>query len=224
MSAPAAGELASLLEYLRYQHQAFDVTSYGLTDEQARGTPTASGLCIGGLIKHVTTMEYAWTQQVLAPAGLAQDPWSLEGMMVTWAHREEQFVMRDDDTLDGLLERLTAQNAATMGVLDDVDLDASVRVPDHIYAAYGAASDCTVRWVVLHLVEEFTRHAGHADIIRECIDGATMYELLAAVEGWPESGPIKPWKPGNTSGASVEAHDSVRAPGSRRSGAAKRRP
>jgi hypothetical protein len=202
MSAPAAGELASLPEYLRYQHQAFDVTSYGLTDEQARGTPTASSLCIGGLIKHVTTMEYAWTQQVLAPAGLAQDPWSLEGMMVTWAHREEQFVMRDDDTLDGLLERLTAQNAATMGVLGDADLDASV--------------------MVLHLVQEFTRHAGHADIIRECIDGATMYELLAAVESWPESGPIKPWKPGNTSGASVEAHDSVPAPGSRRSGAAKR--
>lgn len=110
MPAPAAGEFASLLEYLRYQHQAFDVTSYGLTDEQARCTPTASGFCIGGVIKHVTTMEYAWTQQVLAPPGLAQDPWSLEGMTVTWAHREEQFVMRDDDTLDGLLERLAAHD------------------------------------------------------------------------------------------------------------------
>ncbi|WP_326549224.1 DinB family protein [Mycolicibacterium sp. ND9-15] len=202
MPAPATGELASLLEYLRYQHQAFDVTSYGLTDEQARCTPTASSLCIGGLIKHMTTMEYAWTQQVLTPPGLAQDPWSLEGMMVTWERREEQFVMRDKDTLAGLLERLTAQNAATMGVLGDADLDASVRVPNHIYAAYGVAADCTVRWVVLHLIEEFTRHAGHADIIRECIDGATMYELLAAVEGWPETGRFKPWKPAAHSVAS----------------------
>ncbi|OBA92216.1 hypothetical protein A5662_21440 [Mycobacteriaceae bacterium 1482268.1] len=205
MPSPATGELASLLEYLRYQHQAFDVTSYGLTDEQARKTPTASSLCIGGLIKHVTTMEYAWTQQVIAPHGLAEDPWSLEGMMVTWAHREQQFVMRDDDTLDGLLKRLTAQNAATMRVLSDADLDATVRVPNHIYAAYGAAENCTVRWVVLHLIEEFTRHAGHADIIRECIDGATMYELLAAVEGWPESGPFKPWNPATDSGASVQS-------------------
>jgi hypothetical protein len=67
MPAPAAGELASLLEYLRYQHQAFFVTSYGLTDEQARCIPTVSSFCIGGLIKHVTTMEYAWTQQVPCP-------------------------------------------------------------------------------------------------------------------------------------------------------------
>jgi hypothetical protein len=40
-----------------------------------------------------------------------------------------------------------------------------------------------VRWVLLHIIEEFTRHAGHADIIRESIDGATMYELLFALEG-----------------------------------------
>jgi hypothetical protein len=91
--------------------------------------------------------------------------------------------MRDDDALNGLLETLKAQNAATMRILGEVDLDATVQVPHHIYAAYGVASDCTVRWVVLHLIEEFTRHAGHADIIRESIDRATMYELLAAVEG-----------------------------------------
>jgi hypothetical protein len=201
MPAPAAGELASLLEYLRYQHQAFFVTSYGLTDEQARCIPTASSFCIGGLIKHVTTMEYAWTQQVLAPPDLPQDPWSLQGMMVTWAHREEQFVMRDDDTLNELLETLKAQSAATMRILGEADLDATVHVPNDVHAAYGVASDCTMRWVVLHLIEEFTRHAGHADIIRESIDGATMYELLAAVEGWPETGRFKPWKPATASGA-----------------------
>jgi hypothetical protein len=58
-----------------------------------------------------------------------------------------------------------------------------------------------MRWVVLHLIEEFTRHGGHAGIIRESIDGATMYELLAAVEGWPETGRFKPWKPATASGA-----------------------
>jgi hypothetical protein len=46
---------------------AFLAVSHGLTDEQARSTPTVSTLCIGGLIKHVTTMEYAWTLQVAAP-------------------------------------------------------------------------------------------------------------------------------------------------------------
>ena len=92
MPAPAIGERASLLEYLRYQHQAFFVTSHGLTDEQARCAPTVSTLSIGGLIKHVTTMEYAWTQQVIAvPELLPNDPWSSEGMMVTLAHRDGQY-------------------------------------------------------------------------------------------------------------------------------------
>ena len=53
----------------------------------------------------------------------------------------------------------------------------------------------SVRWVLLHLIEETARHAGHADIIRESIDGATMYELMAAVEGWPDTDWLKAWKP-----------------------------
>ena len=57
-----------------------------------------------------------------------------------------------------------------------------------------------MRWVILHLIEEFTRHAGHADVLRESIDGATMYELMAAVEGWPETGQFKPWRPLTASG------------------------
>ncbi len=53
----------------------------------------------------------------------------------------------------------------------------------------------SVRWVAMHLVEELARHAGHADIVRESIDGATMYELVAAREGWPETPWLKPWRP-----------------------------
>jgi hypothetical protein len=58
-------------------------------------------------------------------------------MMVTWAHREEQFVMRDDDTLNELLETLKAQSAATMRILGEADLDATVHVPNDVHAAYG---------------------------------------------------------------------------------------
>ena len=54
--------------------------------------------------------------------------------------------MRDDDTLNGVLETLKAQNAATMRILGEIDLDATVEVPNHIYAAFGIDSDCTVRW------------------------------------------------------------------------------
>ena len=53
----------------------------------------------------------------------------------------------------------------------------------------------SLRWVLLHLVQEIARHAGHADLIREAVDGATMYPLLAAVEGWPATDWIQPWSP-----------------------------
>ena len=52
-----------------------------------------------------------------------------------------------------------------------------------------------VRWVLLHLIEELARHAGHADILREHIDGGTMYPIMAAAEHWPESPWMQPWQP-----------------------------
>lgn len=52
-----------------------------------------------------------------------------------------------------------------------------------------------VRWVLLHLIEELVRHAGHADILREHIDGGTMYPVMAAAEHWTESPWMQPWKP-----------------------------
>lgn len=53
----------------------------------------------------------------------------------------------------------------------------------------------SVRWILLHLIEETARHAGHADIVRESVDGATSHELMAAVEGWPATEWLQPWQP-----------------------------
>ena len=58
----------------------------------------------------------------------------------------------------------------------------------------------SVRWVILHVINELARHAGHADIIRESIDGATMYELIAGLENWEPQPWLTPWKsPGTRS-------------------------
>jgi hypothetical protein len=51
------------------------------------------------------------------------------------------------------------------------------------------------RWILLHLIEETARHAGHADLIREALDGALSGPLMAAAEGWPADGWVKPWRP-----------------------------
>jgi hypothetical protein len=52
----------------------------------------------------------------------------------------------------------------------------------------------SVRWVILHVINELARHAGHADIVRETIDGATMYELIAGLENWQIEGWVQPWR------------------------------
>ncbi|MBV9352192.1 MAG: DUF664 domain-containing protein, partial [Mycobacterium sp.] len=56
----------------------------------------------------------------------------------------------------------------------------------------------SVRWVILHVINELARHSGHADIIRESIDGATMYELIAALENWEPRPWVTPWRPGRS--------------------------
>ncbi|OBK70958.1 DinB family protein [Mycobacterium sp. 1274761.0] len=193
MPPPAADERQTLIEFLRHHQNAFFAAAYGLTDEQARSTPSVSALSIGGLIKHAAGVQHSWTARVTAaPDSPPRDdrPFSEQA-----AEYQDQYVMRDDETLDDLLARLTAQNEATVAAFADVDLDTAVPVPHDVPWFPQDLDFWNVRWVAMHLVEELARHAGHADIIRESIDGATMYELMAAHEGWPETDWIKRWKP-----------------------------
>jgi hypothetical protein len=106
----------------------------------------------------------------------------------------DEYEMRDDETLADLLDRLRMQNAETLRIIAEADLDAPVPVPHDVPWFPQDLDNWSVRWVAHHLIEELSRHAGHADIIRESVDGATMYELMAGVEGWPETDWIKPWK------------------------------
>ena len=103
--------------------------------------------------------------------------------------------MTEGDTLESLLAQLRAGGERTRQVLAHADLDAPVPVPRDAPWFPKDIEAWSVRWVVLHLIEELARHAGHADIVRESIDGATMYELVAGREGWPETAWLKPWRP-----------------------------
>ena len=78
---------------------------------------------------------------------------------------------------------LKEQNAETLRIIAEADLDTPVPVPHDVPWFPQDVDHWSVRWVALHLIEELSRHAGHADIIRESIDGATMYELMAADRG-----------------------------------------
>jgi uncharacterized damage-inducible protein DinB len=193
LASPVSDERHALHEFVSYHQNAYFAIAYGLTDEQARSTPSASAMSIGGVIKHVTGMQRTWTMRVTAaPDAPAPDGRSFEERRAAF---QDEFVMRDDETLDQLLEKLAKQNAETLRVFDEADLDVAVPVPTEAPWFPKDVTQWSVRWVVHHVINELARHSGHADVIRESIDGATMYELVAGLEGWERTDWLTPWQP-----------------------------
>jgi uncharacterized damage-inducible protein DinB len=193
LASPVADERSALREYLAYHQSAFFAVAYGLTDEQARMAPTVSALSVGGLIKHVTAMQRTWMSRVAAaPGAPPRDPRPFDEIAKDFA---DQHTMRPDETVDGLLRAFEAENDSSLHLVQTADLDAKVPVPQDIPWFPKGLEAWSVRWVILHVINELTRHSGHADIIRESLDGATMYELLAGLEGWSIKGWAEPWKP-----------------------------
>ncbi|MBO4207294.1 DinB family protein [Micromonospora echinofusca] len=182
--APVHDERSALLGYLAHQRHQIRVTAYGLTEEQARATPTVSALSVGGLIKHVASMERWWIDLVE------------HGAMTPEGDYEAQFRLAPEETLAGVLAGYDEVARRTETVLAGVaDLGQPVPVPRAVPWFPADVEAWSVRWVLLHLIEEVGRHTGHADIVREAVDGATAYPLLAAAERWPATPWLRPWQP-----------------------------
>ena len=192
---PAHGAMTThegqmLASYVVQQLGGVRAAAYGLTDEQIALTPTASSLSVGGLVKHVTSCATSWLDKALAAPGTPPAV-DLEAAQAAYG---QEFTVTDADSAASLIAALDALIARVETEVPELDLTAAVPVPDAPWFPKDLDA-WNVRWVLLHLVEEVARHAGHADIIRESIDGATMYELLAGMEGWPETPWLKPWQP-----------------------------
>jgi len=179
-----------LLGYLAQQRLVLHLTAYGLTDEQARtAAAPPSPLSIGGLIKHVALTEQGWIDIVAqrerpSSGGDGQDDY-VQG-----------FSLGTDETLADVLEFAADVAAETEAVVRAIpDLGQPVPVPQGVPWYPDDLDAWSVRWVLMHLVSETARHAGHADIVREAVDGATAFPLLAAAEGWPSTPWLQPWEP-----------------------------
>jgi len=158
-------ERADLLETLRRHRDFLRYTVRGLTDEQARQSPTASELTLGGLIKHVTASERNWAAFVVG--GAEAFPAFDESTYAQWA---AEFVMQPDETLDGLLERHAEVARRTDELVATLpSLDVSHPLPEAPWFAPGAR--WSARRAFLHIIAETAQHAGHADILRETLDG-----------------------------------------------------
>lgn len=203
MPGPVADEKTLLLAFLAQQRQNLRTVAHGLTEDQARSTPTVSALSIGALIKHVVTCEASWMARVsAAPQPPAGDALPFEEAVSRYAG---QYTMTESETLQSLLAELDAQELATTRIMQDTELETAVPVPRNAPWFPRDVQAWSIRWVLGHLIEELARHCGHADIIRESLDGATWFELMAARDGWQETTWLKPWTPSADQGPSASA-------------------
>lgn len=168
-NAPATaseGERADLLAALGQVRHFLRFTVRDLDDAQVRLRTTASELCLGGVLKHVTEVERAWTRFIVEGTSAM----SFEGEAAAERHRRG-FDMTDDETLDGLLDAYREVAESTDQLVTTLpDLDRSHPLPPAPWFPPGTA--WSARRALLHVVAETAQHAGHADIIRESLDGA----------------------------------------------------
>lgn len=155
-------EHRDLLSALALHRRFLITTADGLSDDQARATPTVSTLSVGGLIKHVAATEHGWVTFIVEGA---------PGYDSTSEYGPAEFTMAPDQSLADVLENYAAVAARTESVIGSLDdLNVEQPLPEAPWFPPGTA--WTARRVVLHLIAETSQHAGHADIIRESIDGA----------------------------------------------------
>jgi uncharacterized damage-inducible protein DinB len=165
-TTPVTGERADLLAALGKQRYFLRHTLRGLTDEQAALRPTVSELCLGGLIKHVADTEQHWAEFIVngPPSGEAMDP----DQMADWL---AAFRMSSEDTVESVLAHYQEVADRTDQLVRDLpDLDAGHPLPKAPWFQPGAV--WSARRVLMHIIAETAQHAGHADILRESIDGA----------------------------------------------------
>jgi len=165
-----SGERADLFQALANARHFLRFTVQGLNDEQAAQRTTASELTLGGLIKHVSAVEKQWQEfMVKGRAAMAWDgadfsqmpPEAIEAFL-------NEFRMQDGDSLEALLENYALIAESTDALLAEVDLDAVHELPS---APWFVDTHWSVRRTLIHIIAETTQHSGHADIIRESLDG-----------------------------------------------------
>jgi uncharacterized damage-inducible protein DinB len=163
----AADETATLLGFLDYQRATLAWKCAGLGAEGLAATTAASTMTLGGLLKHMALVEDSWFSRALFGRGYAQ-PWA----GVDWKNDPDwEWRTAAEDTPEQLRtlwqSAVEASRAAVAEALADGGLDRLSERP------FADGSRPNLRWIVCHMIEEYARHNGHADLLRESVDGET---------------------------------------------------
>lgn len=172
-SAPAAGapleqDRADLLDILAFQRWLLLSTVEGISDGQARQRSTVSELTLGGVIKHLIDTENSWMDFVEGTEGSMSRGFD-QMTEADWAARADSFTLLESESLAGTIAAYQAVADRTDALVRSVDLDEAHPLPAAPWFPPGAVR--SNRRVFMGMVSELAQHSGHADIIREAIDG-----------------------------------------------------
>ena len=158
-------EVETLLGFLDYQRATLAWKCRGLTDDQLRSPLPPTDMTLGGLLEHMARVEDHWFSEVVQEAARSE-PWASMAWAAEWrdaaSHTGEDlrrlWAERVDRSRRVVAERLATGEVAALAAT---------------HPAWGGRGRPSLRWVLVHMIEEYARHNGHADLLRQSIDGET---------------------------------------------------
>ncbi|HNP57096.1 MAG TPA: DUF664 domain-containing protein [Gordonia sp. (in: high G+C Gram-positive bacteria)] len=175
LTVDVTGEKLELLNLLRDQRNLFLVTVRNLTDEQARQRTTVSTLTLGGLAKHLATGEQRTVLGITEPD---------ENAVFDPATLADNYTLLPDETLEQYVTLFTESADAYDRVIAEADLDTLIPMPTTPWAP--EREWLSIRTLVVNKLRETAHHCGHADIIREALDGQTTMAAISEGQPWAD--------------------------------------
>ena len=183
-------EITGLVRYLEQQLEAIRAAAIGLTEEQARTQPCRSALSIGGLVKHVTYGMRGATARLTGEVG---EPTDIDE--AAFAAYTASFILTDDETAAGALAEFDEVRVKYLAAVAATDPESPTVEPPAPWHGIYDARPASARYYLVHQVEELARHAGHADIIREELDGVAVPTIVLGESGFPANDFFQPYVP-----------------------------
>ncbi len=159
-----AGEVETLLGFLDYQRATLDWKCRGLGDAQLQLTMPTTALSLGGLLQHLARVEDNWFSDVVGEQPKCE-PWA----SMPWAAEWENAATHTGDEL----RRMWAEAVQRSRAVVAERLESGPPALDDSHPAWDGQAEVSLRWVLVHMIEEYARHNGHADLLREAADGET---------------------------------------------------
>lgn len=187
LTAQTTDEHDSLATFAQQQIDQVATALHGLETAQLAQTPSASAMSLGALARHVLLISEGAARTLTAAPGPGSPPERTPQQLQTEGGVAPE-ALRAEDTPEQLIAQLRTAGRELAAAIRAADLDVHAPVPEAPW--FAGRETWSMRWFALHQIEENARHAGHADILRESLDGKGAYELNARADGeeWPPAG------------------------------------